>query len=189
MPFLIAVAGLSGAGKTTAVHHFTNLGRGQKVYLGATVLNEVRARGLQITAENERSVRLDIRLQRGPGALAALAAPTIQTFLKEGLNVFVDAIFEIEEYQHLQTCCGDSTSVLLAIEASFEIRAHRSRSRAERPLTQDQLKTRDNAEATRLGTTAVIAGAPYKILNEGSMQAFRENLERFWRDATHVASK
>ena len=187
MPFLIAVAGLSGAGKTTAIDYLTNFAGGQKVYLGDTVLNEVRARGLPATPENERSVRLDIRLQRGPGALAVLAAPIIQTLLKDGINVLVDAIFEIEEYQHLQTRCENSTPVLLGIEASFAVRAHRLRSRAERPLTRDQLKARDNTEATKLGTRSVIAGARYKIVNEGSMQAFHKELERFWREATDVA--
>jgi dephospho-CoA kinase len=187
MAFLIAVAGLSGAGKTTAVDYLKDLGLGQKVYLGDTVLNEVRARGLPSSPENERLVRLDIRLQHGPGALAVLAGPAVKELLDEGVNVFVDAIFEAEEYQHLETCCGNSTSVLLAIEASFETRALRLRSRAERPLTREELKVRDETEMTRLGTSMIMARAGYKIVNEGSIQAFQNDLKGFWKSAAASA--
>jgi dephospho-CoA kinase len=188
MAFLIAVAGLSGAGKTTAIDHFKSLGLGQKVYLGDTVLNEVRARGLSPGPENERLVRLDFRSQHGPGALAVLAAPTIKALLNGSVNVLVDAIFEIEEYKHLQTCCESSTPVLLAIEASFETRARRLRLRAERPLTPEELKVRDNTEIATLGTGTAIAGAHYKIVNEGAIQDFQNDLERFWTRATGFSS-
>jgi dephospho-CoA kinase len=187
MAFLIAVAGLSGAGKTTAVDHLKDLGLGQKVYLGDTVLNEVRVRGLALGPENERFVRLDIRLKQGPGALAILAGPTVKGLLNEGVNVFVDAIFEAEEYQHLKSCCGDSTPILLAIEASFATRALRLRSRAERPLTRKELKVRDDTEMTRLGTAIVMARASYKIVNEGSIRDFQTDLERFWKTSTSSA--
>jgi dephospho-CoA kinase len=183
MAFLIAVAGLSGAGKTTAVDYLKNLGLGQKVYLGDIVLNEVRARGLAPGAENERMVRLDLRLQQGPGALAILAAATVRALLNQGANVLVDAIFEIEEYKHFQTCCHNSTSVLLAIEASFETRAVRLSSRDRRPLTREELKLRDETEIARLGTGTAIADAGHRIVNEKSIEAFQDELERFWKRA------
>jgi dephospho-CoA kinase len=187
MAFLIAVSGLSGAGKTTGIDHLKSLGFGERVYLGDAVLNEARARGLSPGPESERLVRLDFRSRHGAGALAILAGPTVKGLLNEGVNVFVDAIFETEEYQHLETSCGNSTPVLLAIEASFEIRALRLHSRAERPLTREELKVRDEIEMTRLGTTRVMARAGYKIVNEGSIRAFQNDLERFWRSATGSA--
>ena len=187
MAFLIAVSGLSGAGKTTAVDHLKKLGLGEKVYLGDTVLDEVRARGLWPNSENERLVRLSLRSERGRGALATLAAPTVLALLRKGVNVLVDAIFEIEEYRHLETCCENSTPVLLAIEASFETRAHRLRLRVERPLTREELRIRDETEIDRLGTGAVMAGARYKIVNERSIRSFQIDLEQFWKTTTGSA--
>ena len=40
-----------------------------------------------------------------------------------GTNVFVDAIFDAEEYQYLQASFTDCTLILLGIIASFEIRS------------------------------------------------------------------
>src|SRR5262249_18045616 len=106
----------------------------------------------------------------------------------EGVNVLVDAIFEAEEYQHLiQTCSENSTAVLLAIEASFETRALRLGSRAERRLTREELTVRDENEMTRLGTTMVMASGGYKIVNEGSLRAFHNDLEGFWKSAISSA--
>jgi dephospho-CoA kinase len=181
MAFLIAVTGLSGAGKTTAVDYLKNVGVGEKVYFGDIVLNEVRARGLALTAENERSVRLDLRSQHGLGALAIRAGPIVTGLLNDGLNLLVDAIFAIEEYQHLQTCCGNSTPVLLAIEASFETRSRRLLSRAERPLTPEELRIRDQTEIANLGTGKAIAAAHHRIVNEESIQTFYGNLKQFWK--------
>lgn len=187
MAFLIAVSGLSGAGKTTAVDYLKKLGLGEKVYLGDMVLDEVRARGMSPGSENERLVRLSLRSERGRGALATLAGPTVKALLKKGANVLIDAIFEFEEYRYLETCCETSTPLLLAIEASFETRAHRLRLRAERPLTREELKIRDETEISQLGTGTVMAGAPYKIANEHSIQSFQMDLERFWKTATGLA--
>jgi dephospho-CoA kinase len=189
MAFLIAVAGLSGAGKTTAVDHFRDLGLGRKVYLGETVLNEIHTRGLSATPENERAVRIDLRTQYGPEVLAARAASSIKQSLDDGVNVFLDAIFQIEEYQYLRAHCGNSTMVLLGIEASFEIRSGRLRLRAQRPLTSEELKVRDAAEISRLGTGNVIANANHKVLNEGTIQSFRSDLEKIWTVATGLSCR
>jgi hypothetical protein len=116
--------------------------------------------------------------------LAALAAPTIERLLNDGVNVFVDAIFEIEEYQRLEKCCRNSKLVFLAIEASFEIRSSRLRLRTERPLTPKELKERDDTEISKLGTASAIANADHKIVNEQSMQIFQNALERFWTTIT-----
>lgn len=86
MGMLIAVAGLAGAGKTTAIDHLESLRAGRQVYVGELVLNEVRARGLEVNPENENLVRLDLRHTRGPEAFAALV-------LREGTLIYIDDYF------------------------------------------------------------------------------------------------
>jgi dephospho-CoA kinase len=115
---LIAVAGLAGAGKTTAIDHLESLGAGKRVYVGGLVLDEVRARGLQVTPENQKLVRLDLRRARGPDAFAVLAAPLVRDILSSGANVLLDAIFCVEEYRYFRQLCADPV-LLLAISASF----------------------------------------------------------------------
>jgi dephospho-CoA kinase len=188
MGLLVALSGLSGAGKTTAVNYLKNICEGQSIYLGGLVLQEVVKRGLAPCAENERLVRLDIRRQYGPAALAILAASRVEAYLKDDINVLVDAIFVIEEYQALQACCRNSQSVLLAIDASFETRCRRLGLRVERPLSREQVRTRDETEITILGTMAVIANADYTITNESSIQAFLAGVDSFWRSTARVGS-
>jgi dephospho-CoA kinase len=178
---LVAVAGLAGAGKTTATDHLESIGLGRRVYVGALVLNEVRRQGLQVGAENEKLVRVALRRSNGPHALAALAAPVVMDILGSGTNVLLDAIFNIEEYRHFEELCGNQV-FLLAIAASFDVRADRLQHRCLRALTKDQLKARDETELNVLRTDLVFAEAPYRIVNEGSLDAFKAELERFWGD-------
>jgi dephospho-CoA kinase len=83
MAYLIAVTGLSGAGKTTAVNYLQKIGAGQKIYLGQVVLAEVRSRGMPPGPDSERAVRMDFRKQHGPAALAVLAGPQIRECLNQ----------------------------------------------------------------------------------------------------------
>jgi hypothetical protein len=151
---LVAVAGLAGADKTTATDHLESIGLGRRVYVGALVLNEVRRQGLQVGAENEKLVRVALRRTNGPHALAALAAPVVMDILGSGTNVLLDAIFNIEE--SFEELCGNQV-FLLAIAASFDVRADRLQHHCLRALTKDQLKARDETELNVLRTDLVFS--------------------------------
>lgn len=184
MAFLIAAAGLSGSGKTTALRYLKKLTAGEIVYFGGIVLEQIRLRGLVPCPETERSVRLDIRDQHGPAALAILATRNVEGYLNKGVNVLIDAIFVIDEYQQIQRLQGFSRCALLAVDASFETRCGRLGSRADRPLTVEQVRERDKVEIATLRTAEVIAEADHKIVNESSIEMFENELERFWKDLT-----
>ncbi len=181
MALLIAVTGLSGAGKTTAIGHFESIGLGQRVYLGEEVLKEINLKGLARNPANEESVRLSLRENEGAAVFAARATPLIERILAMGTNVFVDAIFDLEEYQHLRASFKNCTLIMLGIRASFETRSVRLASRPERPLTPEDLKVRDKTELLRLGTGSVFDHANYKIDNEDTLVAFQQALEQFWK--------
>jgi dephospho-CoA kinase len=184
MAYVIGVTGLSGVGKTTAIVHFENLGLGQRVYLGEEVLKELNSRGLARNSANEQSIRLNLRQIEGPAVLAMRAAPLIKRILARGTNVFLDAIFAIEEYQYLQTSFPGSRLMLLAIIASREVRLLRLASRPERPLTSEEMGVRDANELSRLKTGNVIDHANYIIENESTLIVFQRALEQFWSNVT-----
>jgi hypothetical protein len=96
--------------------------------VGALVLEEVRARGLQVTPENQKLVRVDLRRARGPDAFAVLAGSQILDILSSGGNVLLDAIFCVEEYRYVRQLTADPVS-LLAISASSDVRAGRLQNR------------------------------------------------------------
>jgi len=179
MGILFAVAGLAGAGKTTATDHLESVGAGRRVYVGQFVLEEVGRRGMQVTPESERLVRVALRRDH-PHAVAALGATLVKDILDSGINVLLDAIFNIEEYRFWEQLCGDQLR-LVAIAASFDIRAERLQHRSSRGLTQDQLKARDQTELNVLRLDEVLAVAPYKMVNEGTLDTFKRELELIWR--------
>ena len=180
MVVLVGLSGHAGVGKTTAAKHLSMLAGGRYLYLGQTVLDEVQARGLANTRDNERRVRIDLRREGGPAALAKPHVDRVSECLKNGIPVFVDAIFVREEFEVLASCVPSASSAqLLVIEASFDMRSKRLKDRLERPFNAEELRERDKTERETLGTDAIIAMAKYKILNEKTIDEFYRELAEF----------
>ena len=176
---LVGVTGLAGVGKTTAAKYLSNSTGGRYFYLGQTVLDEVRLRGLPETPESERQVRIDLRTKNGPEALVLPYLDEVAERLGNGIPVFVDAIFNQEELNLLRSRVPTGQARLLAIDASFDIRLTRLVSRPERPFNTDELRKRDKYEQEVLGTSSVIASADGTISNERTFKEFYARLEEF----------
>ncbi|MGA9157891.1 MAG: AAA family ATPase [Candidatus Sulfotelmatobacter sp.] len=175
----VGVTGLSGSGKTTAVEYLSRLTSGRILYLGQTVLDEVRARGLSETRDNERHVRIDLRRERGPAALAIPHVNWVAECVENGMPIFVDAIFNQEEFNVLAYRIPSGFARLLAIDASLAIRSARLACRPERPFNVDELRERDKTELEKLGTAAVMAAAEHTIRNEETLDEFYRRLAAF----------
>jgi dephospho-CoA kinase len=173
---IVAVSGLCGVGKSTAVIYLARVTGGEVVYFGATVLRVVRERGLPETSASEQIVRIELRDQHGPACLAMLEAERMKTILAEGHHVFVDAVYSVEEFDYLSGLAASFS--LIGIEASFDTRLARLGARAVRPMTEPQLRERDAVELTRLKSGKAIAKANMRIGNEGSMAEFEDALSR-----------
>lgn len=176
---LVGVTGHAGAGKTTAAKHLSTLTDGRYLYLGQAVLDEVCARGLPDTPENERQVRIDLRREKGPAALAIPYVDLVAECLGKGIPVFVDAIFNEEELDVFASCPPSGSARSLAIDASLDIRSARLARRPDRPFNSDELQKRDKTERERLRTDAVITSAEHRILNEGTFEEFYRRLAEF----------
>jgi len=173
---IVAVSGLCGVGKSTAVSYLARVTGGEVVYFGATVLRVVRDRGLPETSASEQIVRIELRDQHGPAYLAMLEAERMKAILAEGRHVFVDAVYGDEEFDYLSRLAAGF--FLIGIEASFGTRLARLDVRTVRPMTGPQLRERDAVDLTRLKTGNVLAKASIRIDNEGSMAMFEDALSR-----------
>jgi dephospho-CoA kinase len=178
MPCLVCITGLSGSGKSTASEFLAISLDAEIVYLGGFVLQEMRARSLSQSAETERIVRANLREARGPAVFAELGATSVLGFLSKGRSVVIDAIFHPAEYDHLKRYCSDFQTYLIAVEAGFDVRSQRLQIRLSRPLSAEDLARRDTYELDTLGMRSVVAQAHQTILNESSVERFREQLER-----------
>jgi dephospho-CoA kinase len=181
MVYLIAVAGHTGAGKTTAVCYLKEMCGGEVVYLGGAVLDYMNEHGISITPESELLWRLKLREQDGPGAFAMLKSGAVTKFLEAGMPVYVDAIFAPQEFEILSSRAGQFRTYLVGINASFTMRCERLRSRPKRPFSEQDVMKRDQKEIEELGTGEVLASAMYTISNEGSLADFHESLSQLMR--------
>ncbi len=127
------------------------------VYFGATVLRVVRERGLQETSASEQIVRIELRDQHGSAYLAKLEAARMKSILEEGRDVFVDAVYNVEELDFLSRLAADF--LLIGIEVSFDTRLARLGVRLVRPMTEPQLRKRDAVDLTQLKSGNVLTRA------------------------------
>jgi dephospho-CoA kinase len=178
MAIIIAVSGLAGVGKTTATEFMAQDGVGFRFYAGQVVLDEAMARGLHPDAESEKTIRMEFREKLGPPAIAQLAAPHIMETLKTDTNVLLDAVLSPEELGYYEDQCGMNVALLM-IEASFDIRSWRLSQREDRKLTADELRARDVLEKQGLGIARLLPKAKKRLVNEGSLEEFRVELQRF----------
>ncbi|CAN7642354.1 AAA family ATPase [Phenylobacterium sp. LjRoot219] len=180
---LVAVAGLSAAGKTTAVEHLEALGVGRVLYVGRLVHEAVRQQGLTLTPANERRVREELRRREGADVFAARALESLRQSKLSGAPL-IDAICVREEADRYRRELSGGL-VILAIEADFEKRAARAASRPEKPLDREDLVARDRLECETFRLLDVLAAADHRLSNNGELADFKADLSALaatWRD-------
>lgn len=172
---LIAVAGLAGAGKTTATEHLEAAGIGRQIYVGAYIQTEVVRRNLPLTAENERFVRDDMRRLFGRDVFAKMVVTELGDVASKQ-HVLLDAIYVREEADLYRQELGVRL-VILGLEAAFELRAERLSGRSDRSLTREELRKRDAYECETLRVHEIVAAADHRLSNEGDLASFKSLLD------------
>lgn len=173
---IILIAGLPGAGKSV----FSDIAKSMNipvVVLGDIVRDEVRRRGLEITLENVLAVAQELREKLGKEALAVLAIDKIKHHLRHSCVVVVDGVRSPEEVQYIKRYV-DAEVLTIAIHASPKTRFARLRSRGRTgdPRHWEEFTKRDVQELS-WGIGNVIALADIIIVNEGSIEEFKKNVE------------
>ena len=173
---IIALVGLPGSGKSTAVEHFTKEGF-PKVYFGGVILEAMKYEGIEITEANERVFREEFRIKHGKGAVVNKIVEQIQNLADAGQRTIIaDGLYTWTEYKVLKKAFpGELT--LVAIVAPRRTRYHRLAQRPVRPLTSNEAYDRDIAEIENLEKGGPIAIADHYIINDGSVEVLSENLD------------
>jgi dephospho-CoA kinase len=172
---VIAIVGMTGSGKSVVSELFNEKGFA-KVRFGDITDEVVQKLGMALTEENERPVRERIRKQQGMEAYAKLSVPRIDAALKTA-NVVVDGLYSWEEYVFLKERYGKDF-VVVAVWSSPWDRYERLSGRTVRPLTEAQAASRDRAEIERLNKGGPIAMADITILNNGSMNDLKKQVDK-----------
>ena len=173
---ILAIVGLVGAGKTEVTEYVMKKTGWPKVYFGDATFDEMKKNGLEINEANERKTREEIRKNLGMGAYAILNVPKIKELFKNS-SVVVESLYSWEEYLEMKKEFGDAFKVL-AVLSSPETRIARMGSRPVRPLSREDMISRDYSQIENLHQAGPIARADFAIINEGTKEDLQKEIDK-----------
>lgn len=179
---LIGVTGFAGAGKSTSIDYLTDQLSGHQVYVGQYIRDEVERRGLEVTPENEKRIRDEVRQVDGDEAFARRALPQIRQILETSWAL-IDAIYVKAEWQ-LYRARFNERAFLFKVDTPQVTRIERLANRQCRSLTADEVRSRDSYELRELRLQEVFDIADATVNNEGPIEALRDQLDALinrWR--------
>lgn len=171
---VIGTVGLPGSGKGEAAE----VARGMDipvVTMGDVVRQACRDRGLE-PETHHGDVAQRLREEDGEAAIAERSLPMIRERLAESDVVLVDGLRSPAEVERFESAFGDEF-LLVSIEAPFELRAERLRSRGRERTDEDEteLKKRERRELD-FGMGEVMEMADVTVENTDDLETFHERI-------------
>ncbi|HEY5735460.1 MAG TPA: AAA family ATPase [Nitrosopumilus sp.] len=159
---IVCLTGMPGAGKSTIADGLKTKGY-EVINMGNAVRDEAKNRNLESTRENLGKLMLELREKNGPGAIAELVKPQIESSTSN--VILIDGVRSNDEINVLKKF---GTVKLLAIHASTDTRFDflQKRGRSDDPQTKEHFEERDNRELG-VGISNSIALSDYAISNIG----------------------
>ncbi len=153
---------MPGAGKSTIAEGLKPKGY-DIVNMGNAVREEAKKRNLESTSSNLGKLMLELREKNGPGAIAELIKPQIESSTAN--VILIDGVRSNDEIQVLRKF---GNVKLLAIHASTDTRFDflQKRGRSDDPKTKDNFDERDDRELG-VGISNPIALSDDAISNTG----------------------
>jgi dephospho-CoA kinase len=172
---ILAIVGLTGAGKTEITEYIMKKTGLPKVYFGDATFDEMKKNNLEINEANERKTREEIRAKLGMGAYAILNVPKIKD-LYEKSSVIVESLYSWEEYLEMKKEFGDAFRTL-AVFSSPDVRIGRMANRPFRPLTREEMISRDYSQIENLHQAGPVARADFMIVNEDTKEDLYKQID------------
>ena len=178
---LIAIVGMCGSGKSTAVDYLTERNI-PKVYFGGVVINAVKEAGLEVNETNEKMIREKLREDEGKDAIVNRVAKDVKKLIEAGQKrIVLDGLYSWTEYKVLRKEFPDEMTVV-AIVTPKALRRERLANRPVRPLTPAEVAERDRSEIENLEKGGPIAIADYYVDNSGTIEEFHEAFGKLMKD-------
>ena len=159
---IVCLTGMPGAGKSTIADGLQLKGY-DIVNMGNAVREEAKKRNLEPSRSNLGKLMLELREKNGPGAVAELIKPQIESSTSN--VILIDGVRSNDEIEVLKKM---GNVKLLAIHASTDTRFDflQKRGRSDDPQTKKHFDERDSRELG-VGISNSIALSDYAISNIG----------------------
>lgn len=163
---IIALVGLTGSGKSTAVEYLTEKGY-PKVYFGGVFYEAFKEAGFTPGDwEAEKKFRWQIREKEGKDFVVKRIITQIRDLVAAGQHrIIADGLYSWTEYKVMKhEFPGEIT--IVAVVSPRHLRKSRLAKRTARPLTSAEVDERDWAEIENIEKGGPIAIADYYVMND-----------------------
>lgn len=176
---ILGITGTDGAGKGTVVEYIVSE-KGFTHYSARTLLiEELEKRGLPVDRNQMRLVANDLRAQYGNDYVVQFYLERAQ--LSPSVNIVIESIRTLDEAKTLRAAGG----ILVAVDADQKIRYERVQARRsesdkvsfEQFVEHEALEMND-PDPHGMQKAKVIARADYVIMNNGTFDELRQEVER-----------
>ena len=179
---IIALVGLAGSGKSSAVKYLTEKGF-PKIYFGGVIYKAMDEAGIEKTWDNQQKFREEIRRREGKDFVIKRVIKNIHDLINAGQNkIVLDGLYTWSEYKFLKHEFPGQV-VVIAIVTPKHLRYQRMIKRAERPMQPHEVDQRDWSEIENLEKGGPIAIADYFIINDGSLEQLHQKIDAATHDA------
>ena len=179
---IIALVGLAGSGKSSAVEYLTEKGF-PKIYFGGVIYKAMDEAGIEKTWDNQQQFREEIRRREGKDFVIKRVIKNIHDLINAGQNkIVLDGLYTWSEYKLLKHEFPGQV-VVIAIVTPKYLRYKRMAKRIERPMQPHEVDQRDWSEIENLEKGGPIAIADYFIINDGSLEQLHQKIDAATHDA------
>lgn len=180
MKKIIAIVGMCGTGKSTATDIIKGNYNVNSHYFGQIIFDKMDSMKLPRNSENERTAREAYRQELGELALARVISKKIDN--ETGI-IILDGLYSFSEYKFFKEKYIDSF-ITISLHSNKNIRYDRLSVRESRPLTREEVDSRDFAEIENIEKGGPIAVADYHITNNGSAEELNDQIKLVMAEIT-----
>lgn len=177
---LVIVTGMPGAGKSGIAQAFSDVDV-PVIVMGDVIRNETRRRGLEPNPENTKKVMLELREEKGSGAVAQFCMDDLKGL--ESDIVVIEGCRSIAEIDVFDDCAESVLIVCVHTSPKERFRRLRERNREDAPSSWEVFRERDVREIS-VGLGGVIALSDIMIVNEGSLTEFQDQSKQLVKRLT-----
>ena len=184
---IVAVVGMCGSGKSTAIEYLTERGI-PKVYFGGVIYKAMEEAGIARTedGESEKRFREEIRQKEGKDFVVLRAIKEAKRLIEAGQkHIVLDGLYSWTEYKILRKEWPTEMTVV-AIIVPKALRRKRVAERPDRPFDAQAIAERDRSEIENLEKGGPIAIADYYIDNSGTIEEFHERFGKLMKEIDFI---
>ena len=176
---VLAICGLPGAGKSTAIDAIRNLG--SVIIMGDIIRNEAKKRKLEPTSENLGKIARELRLKYGPNVIAEKCVHLINE--QHNNIIFIDGLRSMAEVKVFRKH-WKFPIIAIVLEEKRRFKRLFERARSDDSKSIDDLKDRDKREI-EFGLEEVLNNADYTIKNDSTKEDLKERIRKLVLDLIH----